>query len=175
MSHAAGAAAAGKLVIRVACGQSKDYTDLSKVVWSADQKYSKDKKWGWSGNDKTASREKEGVEIPGTDAPGLYLTERYYMDNYRFDVPNGKYTVRVHMCETWEGSSKVGQRSFGLKIQDKVVQPVGFDLVKEVGFRKPCVSETKDVEVSDGKLIVHFIDNGKHQHPLVNGIEVIGQ
>ena len=176
VTHAAGAAAPGKLVIRVACGQDKDYTDLSKVVWSADQKYSKDKKWGYEGIDRTSHRNKEGLtEMPGTDAPELYLHERWHMDNYRFDVPNGKYTVRIHMCETWSGASKPGGRTFGLKIQDKVVQPVSFDLVKEVGYRKPYVRETKDVEVTDGKLVVHFIENGRDQHPLVDGIEVIGQ
>ncbi len=176
VTHAAGVAAPSKLVIRVACGQDTDYTDLSKVVWSADQKYSKDKKWGYVGIDRTSHRKKEGVtEIPGTDAPELYLNERWHMDNYRFDVPNGTYTVRVHMCETWKGASKPGGRTFGLKIQDKEVQPVSFDLVKEIGFCKPYVSQTKDVVVSDGKLIVKFIENGRDQHPLVDGIEVIGQ
>ena len=170
--HAAGVAAPGKLVIRVNCGSEKEYTDLSGVVWSADQMYSKEKKWGAS-DGKTATR--EGMTIPGTDAPGIYLSERYYLNNYRFDVPAGKYTVRVHLCETWEGASQPGVRSFGVKVQGNVVLK-DFNLAGDVGFMKPYVKEVKDVEVTaDGKLMVEFVHPPVHQHPLVNAIEVIGQ
>ena len=104
LPHAAGVAAPGKLVIRVNCGAKEEYKDLSGVVWSADQMYSKDKKWGASGN---ASRTdtRQGVTIVGTDAPGIYLCERSNLANYQFDVPAGKYTVRLHFCETWEGAA----------------------------------------------------------------------
>ncbi len=172
LTHAAGEAAPGKLVIRVNCGAKEDYKDLSGVVWSADQMYSKDKKWGAS-DGRTDTR--QGVTISGTDAPGIYLCERSNLANYRFDVPAGKYTVRVHFCETWEGASQPGQRGFGVKIQGNVVLK-DFDCVREVGFLKPYVKEVKDVEVTaDGKLVVEFIHPPVHQHPMVDAIEVIGQ
>jgi len=170
--HAAGKAAPGVLVIRVSCGGKTDYTDLSGVTWSADQVYSKGKKWGVDADFRTSAR--KGVTFPTTDAPGIYTNERDNMNWYRFDVPNGKYTVRLHHCETWEGASKPGQRSFGVKVQGKVVLK-DLDLVRDVGFMKPFVKEVKDVEVTDGKLMVEFIHPPVHQHPQVNAIEVIGE
>ena len=57
--------------------------------------------------------------------------------------------------------------------KDLVIKDI--DCSRDVGFLKPYVKEVKDVEVSDGKLIVEFIHPPEHQHPMVDAIEVVGQ
>jgi len=161
----------GKLAIRVDCGSDKVYTDLDGNKWMADQVYAEGKKWGASGGQVVT---RTIPPIAGTRCPGIYLTERYEADSYRFDVPNGKYTVRVHVAETWEGVMSAGERVFTVKIQGKPVF-VNVDPFKDGGgFAKPVVKEAKGVDVTDGKLMIEFVPSTDHTAPL-NGIEVLAE
>ena len=59
--------------------------------------------------------------MTGTDIATIYETERYSMDSYKFTVPNGKYTVRLHFAETYEGIYGPGERVFSVSLQGKEV------------------------------------------------------
>ncbi|HWB60193.1 MAG TPA: malectin domain-containing carbohydrate-binding protein, partial [Chthoniobacteraceae bacterium] len=98
MKHDAAVAPDGKLVIRLNFGCPVDYTDLSGTVWKADRVYTKENGFGALGG-RPAMR--LNLTVQGTDAPFLYDSERDKEGAARFDVPNGKYTVRIHFCETW--------------------------------------------------------------------------
>ena len=163
-----GAGGAGRFILRVNAGADKEYVDLSGAAWLADQEYSAGAKWGALGG-KTVSR--EGLEIKGTPNPDVYLTERYSMEGYRFDLPNGNYTVRLHFAETFPGVTDVGMRVFTVNIQGKPVL-TDFDVFKEAGgFAKPVVKTFKDVAVADGNLRIEF--ERIKQSPEINGIEVL--
>ena len=174
IARASAVVPAGKFVLRVNCGADVDYTDRSGVTWSADHEYAKGKTtWGGLGG-KTAQR--TGLRVTGTDAPGIYDCERYKMGTYQFDVPNGKYTIRMHNCESWEGAKDVGVRVFAVKANGKVVIE-RTDVAKDAGFIKPLVKEAKDIEVTDGKLVIepYPTRTDNDQHPFVNAYEIIAQ
>ncbi len=173
MKHAAANVPPGKLVIRANLGCNIDYTDASGIVWSADQKYTKENKWGFLDG---RPHYRFGLIVPGTDAPFIYDSERDKEGAYRFNVPNGTYTVRIHFCETWEGAKQPNLREFGIKIQGK-------ELVNKMdisgaagGWMIPLVKEFKDIPVTDGKLVVEpFSNNNRDQHPSIEAYEVFAQ
>jgi len=173
MKRASADVPAGKLVIRANLGCNIDYTDASGIVWSADQKYSKENKWGATDG---RPNFRLGLKVLGTDAPFIYDSERDKEGAYRFDVPNGTYTVRIHFCETWEGAKQPNLREFGIKIQGtKVVDKMDISGAAG-GWMIPLVKEFKDIKVTDGKLVVEpFSNNGRDQHPSVEAYEVYAQ
>jgi endoglucanase len=163
-------AKAPKPVLRVNCAAVEPYTDQAGNVWLADQQVEADKTWGAVGG-MTVDRGELG--IAGTDAPKVYQTERYSMEAYKFTVPNGKYTVRLHFAETYDGITAEGQRIFSVAIND---QPVlkDFDPYKEAGgFQKPVVKTIEDVAVTGGEIVIKFTMNV--QNPEINGIEILSK
>ncbi len=91
---------AGKFVLRVDCGASESYKDKFGNVWAADQELETGKTWGAVYG---STLDRPDVGITGTEIPRIYETERYSMDSYKFTVPNGKYTVRLHFAEAFDG------------------------------------------------------------------------
>jgi hypothetical protein len=95
------------------------------------------------------------------------------MSAYKFTLPNGKYTVRLHFAETFEGITGEGQRVFSVSINDKTVLK-DLDLYKETGtWKKPIVKEFKKVAVTDKKLVIGFTSN--IENPEINGIEILSE
>ncbi|MCX5671227.1 MAG: malectin domain-containing carbohydrate-binding protein [Planctomycetota bacterium] len=164
-------AAAGKLVLRVNCAADKEYTDETGAKWLPDQVWKEGAPYG-AVEGQTILR--EGLKITGTKAPEVYLTERYSMKAYRFDVPPGKYAVRLHFAETFPGIVQDGPRVFTVAIQGKPVL-TDLDVMKAAGgFGKPLVKEFKGVAVAaDKKLMIEF--TAKTQNSEINGIEIIGE
>ena len=102
----------------------------------------------------------------------LYLDVRYNTGGYQLDVPNGKYTVRLHFAETFEGITGPGMRVFSVSVPG---QPVlkDLDLFKTVGFLKPLVKEYKGVPVENGQLVIGFTPN--IENPQICGIEILAE
>ena len=162
--------AAEKVVARVNCGSTAEYTCEMGMKWSVDQEYTAAAKWGAIGGKITP---RDPQPIPGCKAPGVFLSERYGMSGYRFDLPNGKYTVRLLFAETWKGVTGPGMRVFGVTIQGKPVL-TDFDVLKEAGAQfKPVRKEFKGVAVTDGKLMIEF--QPKTQSPEINGIIIVAE
>jgi hypothetical protein len=165
---AAGKAVEGKTVVRVNCG-GRAITDKNGVAWSADGAYNANRKYGYvvstAGGD-TASHPMDALDP-------LYANERWGMSAYRFDVPNGKYTVRLHFTEIYDLIAKEGMRTFNVSLQGKPVLEK-FDITKDAGgFGKVTVKEFKDVDVTDGKLTIGF--EKILEFPTIQAIEVLGQ
>ncbi len=159
-----------KLVLRVNCAAFEPYTDKAANVWLPDQDMEEGLKWG-AVYGMTIDRGDLG--IAGTDAPKIYETERYSMDAYEFVVPNGKYTVRLHFAETFEGIIDAGERVFSVTINGKTVLK-DFDPFEVAGgYEKPIVKEFKSVAVTDGKLTVGFVPD--IENPEINGIEILSE
>ena len=109
------------------------------------------------------------TKIANTKDAGLYLTERYSMDSFSQKVPNGKYLVKLHFAETFDGISGPGQRVFSYNVQGKDFKD--FDVWVKAGGANKAYVETVPVEVTNGELKITFTP--KVENPEINAIEII--
>lgn len=155
-------------VFIVSCGADEAYTDKDGKTWLADVEMAEGAAWG-AVDGMTVIR--DPVEVPGTPAPQVYLTERYSMEAYEFKLKDGKYIVRLHFAETYEGIIQAGERLFSVSLNGTCVLK-DLDVFKEAGGpNKPLVKEFTGVEVTGGKLTIGFTPNV--QNPEINGIEIL--
>jgi len=113
--------------------------------------------------------ERPGLPIDGTKQPELYQSEHYGMNTFSYKLPNGRYRVKLHFCETYEGIMGPGERVFSFDVEGQAFKD--FDVwAKAGGFAKAYV-ETVDVEVADGKLDIQFTP--LVENPQINGIEIL--
>ncbi len=168
-SPVAAAEAARKFVLRVDCGASESYKDKFGNIWAADQDLEAGKPWGAVYG---SILDRPDVGITGTEIPRIYETERYSMDSYKFTVPHGKYTVRLHFAETFEGITGPGERVFSVSVPGQEVLK-DLDLYKTVGPLKPLVKEYKGVPAENGQLVIGFTPN--IENPQICGIEVLDE
>ena len=91
------------------------------------------------------------------------------MDSFSWQIPNGKYIIKLHFCETFDGIGGPGDRVFSYKVQDKEFKD--FDVWKKTGGPQRPYIETVGVDVTDGKL--HVVFTPKVENPQINGIEII--
>jgi enterochelin esterase-like enzyme len=160
---------AKKSVLRVDCGAFEPYKDRLGNVWAADQELGAGKTWG---ADDGSTVDRLGLGVTGTDMAPLYETERYSMGSYKFTVPNGKYTVRLHFAETFEGIEGPGQRVFSVSVPGQAVLK-DLDLFNTVGPLKALVKEYKGVPVENGQLVIGFTPN--IENPQICGIEILAE
>jgi alpha-L-arabinofuranosidase len=152
-------AAAGN-PIRIKAGKSEPVKDAEGNVWLADQ--------GFEGGQ---TIQRPDIQIANTKSPDLYRSEHYSMDSFSWPVPNGKYLVKLHFAETYEGITGPEQRVFSFNVQGHEFKD--FDVwVKAGGFLKAYV-ETVPVEVTDGKIKVTFTP--KVENPQICAIEILPQ
>jgi hypothetical protein len=149
--------------VRVRAGSDQPYKDSKGNKWLGDVE---SKEGGFVGG---STIERPDLKIENTKDPDIYRAEHYSMDSFWWPVPNGKYTVKLHFCETFEGIGGLGDRVFGFKIGDKEFK--NFDIWKLTGGAQRPRIETVDVTVTDGKLKVTFVP--KIENPQINGIEIL--
>ena len=152
-------APAGKS-IRIKAGKSEPVKDAEGNVWLADQ--------GFEGGQ---TIERPDIQIANTKSPDLYRAERYSMDSFSWPVPNGKYVVKLHFAETFEGITGPGERVFSFNVQGREFKD--FDVWVKAGGPLRAYVETVNVEVADGKIKVTFTP--KVENPEINAIEIIPQ
>ena len=148
-------------IIRIDAGSDTNYVDSESNVWLADQGFV----------DGEVVVRDEDMPIANTKDPALYRTEHYDMTSFSEAVPNGKYTVKLHFAETYEGISGPGDRVFSFNVGGQH-EFKDFDVwVKAGGAQHAYVVTVDNVDVTDGKLVITFTANV--QSPEVNGIEII--
>ncbi len=145
--------------IRIDAGANAPYTDSEGNVWLADQ--------GFADGD-TIDRA-DDLPIENTKIPAIYRTEHYGMSAFSYKLPNGKYTVKLHFAETFEGVSGPGERVFSFSVAGHEFKD--FDVFAKTGGAQRAYVETVDVDVTDGKLDITFTTD--IQSPEINGIEII--
>ena len=144
-------------VIRIKAGQSA-IKDSTGVDWLGDS--------GFEGGDVI---ERPDLQIANVKSPEIYRSEHYSMDSFAYKLPNGKYQVKLHFCETYEGITGPGERVFSFDVEGRVFKD--FDVwAKSGGFARAYV-ETVPVEIADSKLDIKFTPNV--ENPQINGIEII--
>jgi hypothetical protein len=147
-------------VIRIKAGISDAYTNSAGEVWLADQ--------GFEGGD-TVDRGSD-LQIANTKDPAIYRTEHYGMTSFSHNLPNGKYTVKLHFAETYDGISGPGERVFSFKVGGQEFKD--FDVfVKAGGPNRAYIETVNNVDVTNGKLDITFTE--KTENPEINGIEII--
>jgi len=151
---------AAATVIRIKAGATAPFTDSQGNLWQADQ--------GFSGGD---TIERPDLSITNTTEPAIYRSEHYSMDSYSTPLANGKYVVKLHFCETYEGITGPGQRVFTFNVQGHEFKD--FDVWVKAGGPFTAYIETVPVEITDGKLLITFTSNV--ENPQINGIEIIPQ
>ncbi|GBE27567.1 flagellar basal body rod modification protein [bacterium BMS3Bbin03] len=145
----------------VAGGQ--DYIDRAGELWRADQPYTPGD-WGYVGGKVNVEKD----SIKNTTDPYLYQTERYGLNAYKFDVPDGRYTVILHFAEIYWHQS--GKRIFNVSVEDSLVLD-HYDIFAEVGADYATI-HAYTAKVSDGLLTIDFKtiqDNSE-----ITAIEIIG-
>jgi hypothetical protein len=145
--------------IRIKAGSTVALTDSSGNTWMADQ--------GFQGGD-TVERASD-LQITNTKDPVLYRTERYGMTGFSYNLPNGKYTVKLHFAETFEGITAAGQRVFSFTVAGHEFKD--FDVCAKAGGPRIAYIESVDVDITEGKLDITFKQGV--ENPEINGIEII--
>jgi endoglucanase len=145
--------------IRIDAGSDTNYVDSEGNVWLSDQ--------GFADGEVTA-RDAD-TQIANTKDPAIYRTEHYDMTSFSQNVPNGKYTVKLHFAETYEEITGAGQRVFSFSVGGQEFKD--FDVYVKAGGAERADIETVAVDVTNGVLNVTFTPN--IQSPEINGIEII--
>lgn len=93
---------------------------------------------------------------------------------YAFPISmSGEYEVRLYLGNGWSGSNDPGERIYSATLEGVAFGDLtDIDLSASYGHQVGTVV-THTVNVSDGLLEIDFL-HGSIQHPLVNGIEIIG-
>jgi hypothetical protein len=143
--------------VHIKAAAAEPFTDPQGVIWLAGA--------GFSDGE---TIEHEDLQIANTTNPGIYRSERYSMTAFSYPVPNGRYIVKLHFCETYDGITGPGQRVFSFNVEGHPFK--NFDVwVKAGGPERACV-ETVPVTVTDGKLDITF--ESIVENPQINGIEI---
>jgi Malectin domain len=144
--------------VRIKAGASTNIVDADGNTWLAD-----------TGFTEGETVERPDAAIVGAKDPQIYRSEHWGMSAFDYPVPNGKYVVKLHFCETYDGITAPGDRVFAFNVQGQDFPD--FDVwAKSGGYLHPYV-ETVNVEVTNGKLHITFTP--KVQNPEINGIEIL--
>jgi hypothetical protein len=143
------------LRINAGAGAIKDSTG---VAWSAET--------GFVGGDVV---ERPELPIANTQQPEIYRSERFAMESFSQKLPNGKYQVKLHFCETFEGIGGPGERVFSFTVEGKAFKD--FDVWAKSGGAARAYIETVAVDLTDGELNITFTP--QVENPEINAIEII--
>jgi len=153
--------------IRINAGSEAAMTDTQGVKWAADS--------GFEGGDVV---DRPDLAVTGTKTPELYHTERYSMDSYSFAVPNGKYLLRLHFSEDYEGNTDPTSRVFTYAVKDgdaktgKLIKEVkDFSPWKAAGAAAKVYIDEVPMDVTNGRISITFTPQA--ENPQVNAIEIL--
>ena len=132
--------------------------DSSGLEWLAES--------GFTGGDII---ERPDLPIANTKQPEIYRSEHYAMESFTQKIPNGKYQVKLHFCETFEGINGPGERVFSFDVEGKTFKD--FDVWAKSGGAARAYVETVAVDITDGQLDIKF--TAQVENPEINGIEII--
>lgn len=144
--------------IRIKAGSTDGFTDSQGHHWLPDE--------GFVDGE---TIERPDLTIANTVDPQIYRAERYSMTGFTQALPNGKYLVKLHFCETFEGITGPGQRVFSFTVAGHEFKD--FDVWVKAGGPLRAYIETVPVDITNGKLEITFTPN--IENPQINGIEII--
>lgn len=92
--------------------------------------------------------------IKGTEDQYLFNTQRYDIEGYKINIPNGNYKITFLFSET--KYTEIGKRIFDIKIEDKI-QLSGIDVFERVGNDTVCIVTTPEFKVNDYTLDIDMV------------------
>jgi hypothetical protein len=146
-------------VIRIAAGSHTNFTDAAGNIWLSDR--------GFEGGE--LSVRESDMKIENMKDAGIYRSEHWGMSSFFQPLQNGRYVVKLHFAETYDGITGPGGRVFSFNVEGREFKR--FDVWEKAGGPRRAYVETVNVDVADGKLDITFesdVDN-----PEINGIEII--
>jgi hypothetical protein len=149
------------LPIRIQAAATEAFTDKNGNKWAAAKGFAEGQ---------TIERPDITVAVGAGDDQKIYQSECYSMSKFEQPLPNGKYIVKLHFAETYEGISGTGQRVFSYKVQDNP-EVKGFDVFAKAGGAMKAYVDTQTANVTNGKLTVTFTPDV--ENPQINGIEIL--
>jgi hypothetical protein len=144
--------------VRIKAGLLTSFKDSAGNTWLPDQGFTDG-----------STIERPELEIANTTDPIIYRAERYSMAAFSWPVPNGKYIVKLHFAETFEGINGPGERVFSFNVEGHNFKD--FDVWVKAGGARRAYIETVNAEVTDGKLDITFTP--QVENPEINGIEIL--
>ncbi len=130
--------------INVNCGGG-GYTTVGGRHYLADQPYSPGLGYGYVDGNAGSTAD----PIDATDDDALYQTERWGVSEYKFDVPDATYNVRLQFCEISHTSD--GSRVFDVFIEGKKVWS-NLDVFSLVSHDKALDLIFSFIHVNDGQI-----------------------
>ena len=135
------------------CGGTKTRTMGDGVVYTKDRAYSQTNGSGYVGGqavqpDLLARLNPLGGIVPGVQARNIVSSRRVGWQEYRFDLPQGRYLVSFHFMEWSQHWS--GVRVFDIEVEGEVLLD-DFDIFGEVD-RLYALNLRRVVDVDDGSL-----------------------
>jgi len=146
-------------VVRIDAGSKTNFTDAVGNIWLSDR--------GFEGGG--LSVRGNDMQIENTTDAGLYRSEHWGMSSFSQPLPNGRYVVKLHFAETYDGIGGPAQRVFSFNVQGHKFE--GFDVWAKAGGPRRAYVETVNADIVNGKLDIIF-DSGT-DNPQINGIEII--
>ena len=110
-----------------------------------------------------------GLNVLGTDEDAIFASERFGMDAYAINLPNGSYDLTLHFAENFEQAP--GQRVFNVFVEGVFVFQA-LDVLTEAGFNYALTKQVPNVQVTDGQLKIVLVPLAGE--PYLNGVEVVG-
>ncbi len=141
--------------MNISLGDKRFYFDaLSGKTWIPEQEYQKGS-WGYIGGQiftvKGSTRTGYGTtkDIIGTNDEPLYQTQRTGIQQFRFDVPNGKYELTLHFVELLSPTKSTD-----------LVYNLGSSAVQE-DFKERSFNI-----LLNGQMFINNLSNGENLEPL---------
>ncbi len=107
------------------------------------------------------------VPMAQTADVALYQTERYGLAAYKFDVPNGDYSVTLSFAENY--FTAANKRLFDVKIGNDTVL-ANFDIFKAAGGSSRLYERSYTVAVRNSQIVVTFTN--RKGSPTIQAISV---
>ncbi|HEV7645864.1 MAG TPA: glycoside hydrolase family 2 TIM barrel-domain containing protein [Pyrinomonadaceae bacterium] len=154
--------------IAVNVGSNADFIDADRRVWLADQTY-RPGSWGFIGEKtKWIYSSSSDRNIPGTISDPLFQTMQDGLGSYRFDVPEGRYTVELLFAET--RFETAGKRVFNVNINGRsVIEKL--DLAASPGPYR-AFSKQFTIDTKNGIVVGFLPETGT---PILSGIRIVRQ
>jgi len=146
--------------IAVNCGGDEFYSAPDGRLFFPDAEFSRQGTYGYFGQHKTCKRNIDGLK--NTEVAGVFETEAWDIDGYRFRVPNGKYTVTLYLRFAYEPKFKPDiPLKFTLAAQGKtLVKDLDLYQAMQGDIKCPVILKFSGIEVTDGLLTLACIPSG---------------
>ena len=176
--------------INVTLGSKRYFEDKDgALVFIPEQPYSEGS-WGYIGGERNLPRSRFGalpaseINILGTDQDPIFQTKRIGIEEFRLDVPNGRYAVYLYFAELETGVERMalvynlGQdliredfdgRKFHVNINGSRVLN-DFDMTEQVGEERAIIKKFNVNVHNDDGLRIQF--ESILDRPVLNGIRV---